>query len=398
MQKVQTSTTTRANSSRRSGPIHLDPEAFLAVFKTACTQPAVRQNPTLSLEISELLHHYIEVSVPSMVPLTIDILKRVWIEVILPDAQRHQFMMDAVYGLAAFHLAYLVPCNSVKYANMAHRYHGRSLGTFQTAVTHVTPDNACAVLCFAFFQFIISLASPFSFGPSHSDEVIDSMHASLVAARGFLGLQPMISPHIGEGMVAAWLRLDKTYPEPPSGSARILALVDGLERVNKASFFPRGEKAICLKAIKLLHVFFSTVPFDPFEWQVLFTWPAVLPEEFLGLIRERHPIALITMLHWFLPICHESRQRWILSRWEKPLVHSVLRSVGPFWAFAIADLVTEHSQVKVVDNVCRSVSQLAITERCLAQNEENEVEVPELPVYLVHPEVKNYMSQHKSHE
>ena len=360
----------------------------MAVFKAACGQPAVRQNPTLSYEISELLHHYTEVSVPSIVPLTISILQTMWIDIVLPDTQRHQFMMDAVYGLAGFHLAYLVPQKAVKYAVMAHRYYGRSMEAFQTAVTHVSSDNACAILCFAFFAFMISLASPFAIGPSKPDEAIEGMHASLLAARGFLVLQPLSSPYIKEGMVATWLSSDDTYPSPPPPSL-ILKLMKDLEQVNKASFFSAQEKAICLKAIKSLQIFFSTVPMEPFKWPAVLTWPAVLPDEFLNLIQVRHPIALITLLHWFLPICRGSGQHWLLSRWEKPLLDSILREIGGFWRFAIADLLSGYSDYHHAHFSDREISQLAISKRCLAQEDDGNVEVPEIPIYLVHPDVRS---------
>ena len=111
-----------------------------------------------------------------MEALSIDLLKPAWIEITLPDAQCHQFLMGADYGLAAFHLArYLVPQNGIKYANMAHQNHGRSIQGFQHNVTQITSRNALAVLGFSFFQFVMTLVSP------GSVDLIDSLCSALAA-------------------------------------------------------------------------------------------------------------------------------------------------------------------------------------------------------------------------
>lgn len=319
--------------------VELGPDAFLTIFKVACEQPSVRQNPTMALEISELLHHYAEVCVYSMADLTIDLLKPAWIEITLPDAQCHQFLMDAVYGLAAFHLAYLVPHNGIKYANMAHRYHGRSIQGFQLNVTRITSKNASAVLGFSFFQFVMTLASPFAIRSTSSVDLIDSLYSALAAAQGFMRLQPIISPYIKSGRFASWFRLDQEYPRTPSTATKVLPMLKNLQRINQQSQFSVEEKAICFQATKLLNIFFSTVPFDPFEWQILFTWPSVLSGEFMKLIHNRQPIALIIVLHWLLPICHVSKH-WLLSPWEQPIINNVLRSIGSSWSFAVSDLLS----------------------------------------------------------
>ncbi|KAJ5144396.1 hypothetical protein N7526_001904 [Penicillium atrosanguineum] len=363
-------------------------EGLFSVFKAAIAQQALQLNPWLSLEISELLHHYVEVSVPSLMPLTVDILKHFWIDLVLPEAQRHQFVMESIHAVAAFHLAYLRPPNARAYVRMAQKHYNLSMTNFRSSVTQIDGDNALAVLCFTFVQFLLGLLSPVSLEPSSCD-IFESMFAALAGSQGFLNLQPAIYHFADHRMVADWLSAEVKYPRSATRATYMIPLLDELACINWASDYCEQEKEVCQKAITLLQLFFATIPLFPFEWPALFTWPAITEANFLDMIRTQHPIALVVLLHWYLPICRSSNHHWILARWEEPLVRSVVESIGPDWHFAVTDLLAKYSHSVFADshvsaNECLDHPVLGVSGGSMAQN---------LPIYIVHPSVRAYMSQ-----
>lgn len=286
------------------------------------------------MQTPELLHHYLGYTSFTFATLTPEPFTLLWKGLFLEEAHRCVFLMHSVYALSALH-RFSLSSNSDKYLKMAYTYHAKALGRFRSSVTQITKENATAILSFSFFEMILCIASPFIL-PTASDP-LDSIYSLLVAVRGFWNLQPAVCTYLEDTVAVAWLR-DQQTPQSHTQDIYILQLVKKLKIINKECGYTLEEKSICDTAIVFLQEFFATVSLRPLTWEALFTWPITLSDEFLRLVKKRHPVALIILVYWFVPVCRASDE-WFLRRWDGKLIESIVRIIGPQWQFAIRGLL-----------------------------------------------------------
>jgi hypothetical protein len=143
--------------------------------------------------------------------------------------------------------------------------------------------------------------------------------------------------YLEDATIVSWLRHEPTLPTNTQ-NIDILKLVEALESVNGASGYSVENRRICHTAIIYLREFFATVPLRPLTWDVIFTWPVTLSDDFLGLVEREHPVALIILAHWCVPVFRASDQ-WLLRAWDEKIIESVARTIGTRWQFAIRGLL-----------------------------------------------------------
>ncbi|KAH8806189.1 hypothetical protein F5884DRAFT_886841 [Xylogone sp. PMI_703] len=133
--------------------------------------------------------------------------------------------------------------------------------------------------------------------------------------------------------MASWLRCKPTFQPVPRSSS--ISIFEELGQITDALACSEAEKLACHTAIDLLQKTFTTIPNRPLTWDVIFAWPLIVPNDFIQLIEERHPMALIILKQWCTPIFH-GEEEWFLRGWAEQINQSVKKKVGERlpWAFS----------------------------------------------------------------
>jgi hypothetical protein len=287
----------------------------------------------LPLQDLELMHHYSTVTSLTFASLTPMGFEKVWQDVVPVEARSHLFLMHTVLATAALHSAHLKPTESSRYVYIARDYHGKAMALFRSNVSEVTQGNGSAVLAFAFLLVIFCLGSSFIPNVPSPTDPIDSFFEALSALRGFWQLLPTVRPVAGESPVAGWVQQSrKLYSIPPDSD--VFEALAALDAVNETSVTEEAEKDVYRSGIRLLRKFFSDVPLYPTTWEVIFTWPLAITDEYATYLASRQPMALLILAYWCVPI-HHAPHRWFLSQWGERIIRQIADILGPQWLFAL---------------------------------------------------------------
>ncbi|KZF23777.1 hypothetical protein L228DRAFT_246622 [Xylona heveae TC161] len=334
----------RAVALSRSNALDVPPHAqlrvFLEVSKAARAQPRLRAELELSVHISKCTRHYLSATADTLFALTSPCREGLWTRMVLGEAQAHPFLMDSVDALSSFHCAYLYPEDAPRYVKLARLSNAAGLAKFRSSVIRINKHNATATLTFTFFQILLCLTTPFALGGERPSETIDSLRDLLVALRGYYHLQPASCPYVTDPAVTAWL---KDKPDNSSSSSTpahshntdILCRLSHLAAAIDTASFSAEEKRISRAALVQLYSFFASTPLEP-NFSILFTWPLILSDRFLDLIMARHPLALIIIAHWSIPVFQD--QHWLFDKWADQIFHSVASIVGPKMLYMLQGL------------------------------------------------------------
>lgn len=310
-------------------PLENEP-AFLDLFRAACAQPRPRLHPELSFQISENLHHYLDHTSKTFQALTPPAHRSRWGGLVLDHAKAFPFVMNALDAITALHRAHLSPRDAHRHIETACSSRAASIKDFRAAVSNITPVNASGALTFAMIQVFLCLEFPIALKTSRSPDILDSAYELLVAIRGFFHLQPMTWPHLSDQNLRNWILSPLRVPLETTQNPGILPHISYLYGILQQMDLPPDERETCHVVVAQLWKFFMEVSIEPRDWIVLFTWPFLLPESFLLLLRRRRPFALVVMAHWFVFVFGGS-QHWLLHAWAGSILAGVTRAVGPEW-------------------------------------------------------------------
>lgn len=316
-------------------------ETFLDIFRAACSQPRPRMNPELSIQISENLHHYLDHTVATLESLTPTAFRPLWTGLVLEDAKAFPFVMNSLDALSSLHRAHLYPQHSRRHIESACESRSAAINEFRSAVSEVTPDNASGTLTFSAIQIILCLEFPIALERHNSTDIVDGAFELMVAIRGFFHLQPVTCPHITDPVLRAWMHSSRGAASQPHEKPPVLQNIIYLyHAMYRSEFSSKEEKESCLAALAQLHRFLSEVSISPLDWTVLFTWPVLLSKDFVDLIYQKHPMALVILAHWFVPLFQDS-SHWLLHTWSKHIVDGVSTFVSADWKMLLKDLQTQ---------------------------------------------------------
>lgn len=312
-------------------------EVFLDLFRAACAQPRPRLHPELSFQISENLHHYLDHTAHTIQALTPPPHRPRWEGLVLDHAKQFPFVMSSLDAITSLHRAHLSPGNAPRHIENACTSRAAAIKDFRATVSEITPVNASGALTFAIIQVLLCLEFPIALKASRSPDILASAYELLVAIRGFFHLQPATWPHLSDQTLRSWILSPLRDPSATTQNPALLPHLSDLYGVLQEMDLPRHERDACHVALAQLWKFFMEVSIEPRDWIVLFTWPVLLPEGFLALLRQRQPFALVLVAHWIVFVFGGS-EHWLLHAWAGSILTGVTRAVGPEWRAVLTRL------------------------------------------------------------
>ena len=271
----------------------------------------------------ELLHHWHTVTAPSLAQN--EILNEGLQTHVPREGLSHPFLMHGILAISALHLSQQFSGSRREiYTETAMRHHSWALSLCVPLLSNVTPEN-----CQSLYACSILIAT-FSFASQGLSIYRPSMHISEVIkifrlVRGTASIVEQARSWIEQSDMRILLALIR-YAQWTPGSRHVHTVHTQLETLLnqqedelQSPQLPGSSKVVIIRSTRhLLDVFDSCIASD--NQATILAWPAVVDSEFLDLMQQREPWALV-MLAYYGAVLHLTTRAWWIEGWGKFLVN-----------------------------------------------------------------------------
>lgn len=281
----------------------------------------------LRLDHLELLHHFCTVTFETLTPEPSQ--QQIWQSTVIKLGLSFPFLMQEILAIAALHLAHCKPQSQSRYYMKATELQCQALTGFQAIQKHVEASNCGAIMIFASLLALHVLADPSRRRGLNFSEYLDHFLSCINLMRGVRHV--VITdwwPYLSESELKPLLHVQE--PEQPykiPDACRELAALTRNVKLGPASIKVYDE------AIERLHWNFaaSGVPLQKhstIRW--VLAWPAQLKDDYLELLNERRPEALV-ILAYFGVFLHSYQDSWAVGDSGAFLIKAINAHTGPHW-------------------------------------------------------------------
>lgn len=303
----------------------------------ACLQPDPQPTPCFDVRHLVLLHHLETEFVKASGPVS-------WLgsaaaascaEAVFQSAVSAPYLMDELLAFSALHLSTLQSdiAGKAEYLRQAAELQTRGLALFNSVKPQVRNENCIAMLAFASFIGMHSLFDAVNSCPDSID--LDKITNYLKLHRGVGAitdqswhvLRHSEIRHIIDSIEAGSELYHQQFGDTENECDQLMSLVH--ESSDKLG--PRSYKA-CREAVEALHWVFGvrrTVS-QVYSTQIILAWPVRISADFVELLEQRQPIALIILAYWAV-LLHADRDFWAFGHAGRNLINCLLAYLGSYW-------------------------------------------------------------------
>ncbi|KAJ5033520.1 uncharacterized protein L3040_008635 [Drepanopeziza brunnea f. sp. 'multigermtubi'] len=276
-------------------------------------QPPAPSPSQINLEHLELMHHYSTSTARTFHDFG-DGGHR-W-EIIVPgQAQSYEFLMHALLGVSALHIVHLKgndPSASL-YLSRARAHHSEALTLFRSTVSDITQINGIAAAAFSCLFLIFSCGTAQLADAAGNQEPVQDPIDTLFTIVGFFRSYWKLFD-TSQQLVEARSPVARNSPSPgvdpqlvPNPAAA--AALEELQQLNASSTDSDAMKTIYHDAIAQMQRSLDSGPALP-----RFLWPLTISDDYLALIEQRQPMALVILAHG-CTLTKELPRRWFVHGW-----------------------------------------------------------------------------------
>ncbi|RDH30829.1 hypothetical protein BDQ94DRAFT_180859 [Aspergillus welwitschiae] len=259
---------------------------------------------------------------------------------------RYSFLKHGILSCSALHLAFLNPSKRQRYRLMAAHHQNIALPDFRSAVKQPTVDNCVSLLAFTQLLIVHCFgASQDEDGDDDDDLLLAHGHNDpfpdwLQVLRSTCHIFKPIEGYIRTLPIAMIMAEDdhqskisaKSYCDPRLDKLFNLVNPDASKQASEPF---EVHHSPLLSALTLLSSAFSRAH----EAQArnnyslcvaLHVWPVRVPDAYLGLVKQRHPVALVLLAHYcilLLPL----EGSWYMNGYSKRLITRISEQLGKQW-------------------------------------------------------------------
>ncbi|KAI1113241.1 hypothetical protein F5Y14DRAFT_441951 [Nemania sp. NC0429] len=280
----------------------------------------------------ELFHHF-EHQMCGFVSLD-DTTGKKFMAVVTHQAIKIPYLMDQLLAFSAAHMCTQKPDQALFYRKEATRLQTRALGLFNVAKATVTTDEGLPAFLFSILlahQILFDTLSIRTDFPVFLDKLVTSFHfyagVRTIAGESWNSIMTQYHQQTGLELSRKW-KLDK-------GSETIFAaeLVHLSSRIRDTTT-DLSVSIPCIEALDYLRNLLSVrdVPQSrSFRYINVFRWAVIVPPDFVRLIEQRRPEALIIITYYGVLI-HNARDFWVFGDAGAFIIRSITRFLGSYWA------------------------------------------------------------------
>ncbi|TFB00264.1 hypothetical protein CCMA1212_007726 [Trichoderma ghanense] len=206
---------------------------------------------------------------------------------------------------------------------MAHQIEASS--KFRSSVGSITDRNWFTVLVFAIsvlvFHFDIHRRAKRGFA---DDEFLEP----ILALRGAALLGMELGPWLMKSRLLAVIRRRVAAENLPWDHLAGKAIAY-LQLMNEVSTALRS-RAIFKDALEKMQFWLRLTSCRPRTWLQFVWWPGAIDGEYLRLLEERDPMALVILVHW-CAVMKASPRKWLMEGWVESVARPAVARIGPEW-------------------------------------------------------------------
>ncbi|KAI9753960.1 MAG: hypothetical protein M4579_004920 [Chaenotheca gracillima] len=252
-------------------------------------------------------------------------LKRLWQVTIPQEAFSHEFLMRGILAIASLHLSHLRPQQRDSYIFTALSFQNAALKLVQSAMQEITRENCNAVFAFASLVVVFAFASP-----QFEESLIlveQSEDATAEWVNLIRGVHTILKPSwewIKNGKLGS-LVLDGFESTPATLCNESARRLGEIRRLCEETSDGYEAKMAYIQAMQQLeHCFIDSSPDETGDQQlaVAFVWPAIVPDDYMTMLRRKRPEALIILAHYCI-ILHLIGGYW----WMKGRAYCLVKNI-----------------------------------------------------------------------
>ncbi|KAJ5247212.1 hypothetical protein N7468_002195 [Penicillium chermesinum] len=297
-----------------------DQERLLSLPTASVYIERIRDKYQLDAVDSLTLEHYFYSSYKSFAN---NETEPIWLKVVADLAHDHLFLLKGILACTALHMAHLYPAQRKTFILRTYAHQDVALPLFRDAIDHPTAQNCDAIMTFAYLLVTLSLA-----------EVMGNANAPLllVNERGESEARSDALPQWLYFLRSGCVMLCDVWDRVETGPVSALAYAWDVELDRFMSFVPKdgswSEDIISVyydAAVALAEAFAymeQTPSPDTSTWHILGLWPVRVEDEFLELLFQKHPGALILLAHYCI-IFKKIEDHWYLDAKPSKLISSI---------------------------------------------------------------------------
>jgi hypothetical protein len=260
-----------------------------------------------------------------------------WQSKLVGETDQHPFLQQTMAALSSLHesqghdAAGMGPDvrHSISYNAAVERQIAAS-SAFRRSIHAISDQNWLAVLAF----LVATLVFQFDKVRRHAHAAAEvEMLETLMVFRSAASLGKELRPWLLRSRMIAHVQNQLSKDLPPWDVLAEEAIAN-LHLINRSYAAVNIEDdSVCHGAIAKLQFWLRLVHCQPRTWMHLVWWPGQVSPQYLDLVAQRHPVALLIYLHWCAVMSAAPRQ-WFMDGWARVMAVSIAQSLGCEWADA----------------------------------------------------------------
>ncbi|RMJ05253.1 hypothetical protein CDV36_014091 [Fusarium kuroshium] len=305
--------------------VNPNPKSFMLPDKGISIAPRAEQPSSWTQDLG-LMSHYSSITSATLPGANL----HVWKMEIPSVAVAYPFLMHQILAVSAFHLASLNPSQGKAHLSRAFQHQHHAICGVRAEVSAVTARNCHALFAASSLLFIGAFAacSP-ARGRRSLRQEVDDMLGVFTLVRGVRSILNSFDGAIRDGILGDFMECNSHT----GGTGLLTSLLQRLPRIteNLDTKMDPVVKALAEEAIFALGESVGRASASSPELNVAIIWPMTLKDEFLDLIRARHPAALVVVAHYCTVLDAVGSKFWFLENWGYRLLTAIVEGLGPCW-------------------------------------------------------------------
>ncbi|KAK0383693.1 hypothetical protein NLU13_9604 [Sarocladium strictum] len=246
---------------------------------------------------------------------------------------RNHYLMEELLAYSAAHMSTHVQVDRDMYVQEAMKMQTRALALYNGISPQVSKETCLPMFL---YSSLLSHHIVFDVRSNMQDDLgvaIGWLTHSIGIHRGLMALGqtawPMLTQETKDVLTRACHREDGPVPSSDCPGTECQSL---LARLRASGVKPPALDHLCA-TVELLQDRMSAIkPGDTHStWSVIQDWLVAIPEEYIDLLKERNPEALV-VLGYFCVLLHRAAEHWFVEDLGARLARMITSYLGPIWA------------------------------------------------------------------
>jgi hypothetical protein len=285
-------------------------------------------------------------------------MRHVWRVEAPRHAIAHPFLMHEILAFAAFHKAYKQPPDQrQEFYSFGIHHQDLAIRGIREKLHNVTPHEAAEIVATSTLLTLSVMASTGFEAQCASTATpqgaIDGILNCFYLMQGMGNVLALQQTAIRDSWIAPMLQdpLQAT-PSQPLLQELIQHVPDLVTFMQGKRDLPEPEKQLYLGTIATFEpVLQMSLPprVDNRELRFLFFWPLQLSPDYLNLVRQRHPGALVVLMYYATILFAAEPRYWFMDGWGERLMRTCYEAVDQSWMPAMQWPLSFLNQVATYD-------------------------------------------------